>query len=116
MPIYRIKCDACGQSQDVFRTVATYDDLPDCCGQRMHRVICAPAVHADLPGYESPVTGKWIEGRSARREDLLRSGCRPWEGFEQERKEADKQTAEAWKRADATMERAVEQTAAQLGV
>lgn len=29
----------------------------------------------DLPGYESPVSGKWVEGRVARRNDLAASGC-----------------------------------------
>lgn len=53
----------------------------------------APAIHADLPGYQSPVTGQWIEGRRARREDLKRTGSRPWEGMDQERKEASRQQA-----------------------
>lgn len=44
----------------------------------------APAVFADLPGYESPVTGKWVEGRAQRREDLRRTGCRPYEEGERE--------------------------------
>lgn len=35
-----------------------------------------PYVRGDLPPYVSPVTGKVIEGRTARREDLARSGCR----------------------------------------
>mgnify|MGYP001615457193 CR=1 FL=1 len=35
-----------------------------------------PYVRGDLPTYISPVTGKPIEGRAARREDLARSGCR----------------------------------------
>ena len=35
-----------------------------------------PYIRSDLPAYESPVTGKLIEGRAARREDLARSGCR----------------------------------------
>jgi hypothetical protein len=50
-------------------------------------------IQADLPGYESPVTGLWVEGRKARREDLLRSNSRPWEGMEQEKKHAAKVTA-----------------------
>ena len=50
----------------------------------------APAVFGDLPGYESPVTGQWIEGRKARREDLKRTNSRPYEGREQEAKEAAK--------------------------
>lgn len=35
-----------------------------------------PYVRSDLPAYQSPVTGKVIEGRAARREDLARAGCR----------------------------------------
>jgi hypothetical protein len=35
-----------------------------------------PYVRGDLPAYVSPITGKPIEGRAARREDLARSGCR----------------------------------------
>lgn len=29
----------------------------------------------DLPSYQSPITGKWIDGRVARRNDLAASGC-----------------------------------------
>jgi hypothetical protein len=54
-----------------------------------------PTVWGDLPGYESPVTGKWIEGRAARREDLARTGCRPYEGRDQEVKEAARHRAYA---------------------
>ena len=35
-----------------------------------------PFIMRDTPAYKSPVTGKVIEGRVARREDLKRSGCR----------------------------------------
>src|SRR5882757_5802048 len=50
-------------------------------------------IQADLPGYESPASGKWIEGRKARREDMKRTGSRPWEGLAQERQEAARHTA-----------------------
>lgn len=33
-------------------------------------------VMPDIPPYQSPVTGQWIDGRVARREDLKRTGCR----------------------------------------
>lgn len=36
----------------------------------------SPYVRGDLPSYVSPVSGKVIEGRAARREDLARTGCR----------------------------------------
>ena len=65
----------------------------------------SPVVWDDLPGYESPVTGEWIEGRKARREDLKRHECRPWEGREQEAKEAAKVRAEADRRLDQIAER-----------
>lgn len=48
----------------------------------------------DLPGYTSPVTGLWVEGRRQRRNDLKATGSRPWEGREQEQKEANKRKAE----------------------
>jgi hypothetical protein len=51
-------------------------------------------IQPDLPGYESPITGQWIEGRKARREDLRRHNCRPWEGLDQEKREAAKVQAE----------------------
>ena len=41
--------------------------------------ICAPMVVSDTPEYISPVTGKPVDGRRARREDLARSGCVPFE-------------------------------------
>lgn len=47
-----------------------------------------PLVFGDLPDYESPIDGHIVSGRVARREDLKRNNCRPWEGMESERKEA----------------------------
>lgn len=34
-----------------------------------------PMIWNDYEGYVSPATGKWIEGRAARRYDLEASGC-----------------------------------------
>ena len=61
----------------------------------------------DIPGYVSPVTGKWIEGKRARRDDLARSGSRPWEGMEQEQKEAQRRKADEIRKADAKVHEAV---------
>lgn len=41
--------------------------------------ICRPMVISDTPEYISPVTGKPVDGRRARRDDLARSGCVPFE-------------------------------------
>lgn len=35
-----------------------------------------PQILSDLPGYMSVASGKWVEGRAARRDDLARTGCR----------------------------------------
>jgi len=66
-----------------------------------------PLVVGDLPGYQSPVTGLWVEGRKQRREDLKRTNSRPWEGFESERKEADRRLAYADQKHDARLEHGV---------
>ena len=44
----------------------------------------------DLPPYDSPIDGRIVDGRRQRRNDLARSHCRPYEGREQEAKEAAK--------------------------
>jgi hypothetical protein len=72
-----------------------------------HKEPFAPAVFGDLPGYESPVTGKWIEGKRARREDLKRTGSRPYEG-----RKVEEQIAASFREArareeDKKLERAV---------
>jgi len=100
VPLYTFQCPCCGKQDAVFRKVAERHDAPECkrCvviadepyPVRMRRIVEAPAVHADLPGYTSPIDGRWVEGRRARTEDLKRNNCRPWEGMETERKEAVK--------------------------
>lgn len=41
--------------------------------------LCAPMVIRDIEPYRSPVDGKEISSRSARREDLKKNDCVPWE-------------------------------------
>lgn len=62
-------------------------------------------IQPDLPGYESPVTGAWVEGRRARRNDLARSGSRPYEGREQEQKEANRIVAARERKLDQLAEK-----------
>lgn len=65
----------------------------------------APAVWDDLPAYESPIDGRVVDGRRQRRDDLARSGCRPYEGREQEVKEAAKVRAEQDRQTDQLAEK-----------
>lgn len=39
------------------------------------RPIQTPRVYGDLPGYQSPIDGSWIEGRRARKYDMESNNC-----------------------------------------
>jgi hypothetical protein len=65
-----------------------------------------PHVSGDLPAYQSPASGKWVDGRRARREDLKRTGCRPWEGLGSEKRAADAYWADIAKKSDSKLEEA----------
>jgi len=64
-------------------------------------------VMPDLPDYESPIDGRVVHGRAGRREDLRRSGCRPYEGREVEAREA----ARVCRNHEQAQDRAIERTA-----
>lgn len=77
MPIYDYKCPKCSNTFSRFLSLAQYSTPQQCfCGAEAVRMIVAPAVRGDYAGYECPVTGKWIEGRKAHKENLARHGCR----------------------------------------
>ncbi len=75
MPLYEYRCRVCGARDSYFRHVEERNDVPSHCNEKVERLISAPMVAPDLPGYESPVTGRWVEGKVQRREDLLRNDC-----------------------------------------
>jgi len=47
-------------------------------------------IHGDIEPYLSPIDNSVVSSRSTRRDDLARSGCRPWEGTEAETREAER--------------------------
>lgn len=107
MPVYECMCPKCGTVQDYVRPVSQYMDTPECCGAKTRKVILtAPTGIVDIPAYVSPTTGKLIDSRSKRREDLKASGCREWEGIDQEKKVAQERVARDEKQADAAIESA----------
>lgn len=114
MPIYEAMCE-CGHGEDYYATVDERHVTPWCCGKPMHKVILsASMVAGDLPSYTSPIDGKWVDGRRQRNEDLKRAGCRPWEGLDQEKKEAAKQEKYAEAKLDASLTKSVSETFYQL--
>lgn len=62
----------------------------------------------DIPAYVSPVTGKWVNSRRERKEDLAATNSRPWEGMEQEQKEAARRAAYKEAEDDKKLTKAVE--------
>lgn len=104
MPVYQAECGKCGREEDYFASVDERNKLvPECCGQTMNRIISAAFVQDDIPAYVSPTTGRVIGSRTARRDDMRRSRARPWEGLEQERKEATRQQAYKEAKSDAKL-------------
>lgn len=114
MPTYDYLCKICNRTFTEFRKLADYNELPECCGQPAIKIISAPGVIADIPSYTSPIDGRWIDGRKARREDLKRNRCREWEGLDQEKQEAERQKSYAEKEQDAKLDQAARQAWYQL--
>lgn len=76
MPLYDYKC-TCGEKFSRLLPLDRYKEPQVCsCGQVAEKQLAAPRVLGDYAGYECPVTGRWIEGRAAHKENLARTGCR----------------------------------------
>jgi putative FmdB family regulatory protein len=84
MPLYTYKCRMCEKVFDEFKPLAHWQTPALHCGVAASKQITAPMIVPDYPGYESPATGQWIEGKRAHVEDLKRSGCRLLEPGETE--------------------------------
>jgi putative FmdB family regulatory protein len=113
MPVYEYRCPR-GHVTELYRPFAQYRDPLTCqCGEAAEKVVLSPPkVFGDYEGYESPASGKWIEGRRAREEDFKRTGTRPYDPGEKE--ELPKRIAAAERQLDATIDAAVDQTLAEL--
>ncbi len=83
MPVYEYRCEA-GHEFERILPAKDYLLSQHCdCGSLGQKVILhPPRVFSDYEGYESPGTGKWVEGRAARARDLAECGCRPYEAGE----------------------------------
>lgn len=68
----------------------------------------------DIEPYTSPITGEVISSRRQRRYDLEKHNCRPYEGKEQEWKEARRREAYRQERQDRVLTEAVQRSFAQL--
>lgn len=108
MPLYDYKCHACQARREVLLRIAELDSaVVHClkCNNAMNRQLAAPMVRGDYPGYNCPITGKWVEGRRAHIENLAQHGCRILEPGE------TTAATRARQEADRRLESAIEETA-----
>lgn len=75
MPIYCVECKKCGKRDEVFRRLADYKNMPDCCGVMMSKYFTPINVQQDIQPYQSMVTGEMITSRSQHRAHLKQHGC-----------------------------------------
>lgn len=84
MPIYTYRCenDHRAETFHSVKLIGAYRRLCDECGKTMtETVIHAPLLVTAQPEcrYDSPIDGKHVTSWAQRREDLARSGCRPYD-------------------------------------
>jgi hypothetical protein len=100
---------------DYFRKVAEHADAPVCeCGAKMRQLITATHIQPDIPEYTSPIDGRVIRGRRARKYDLERSNSREYEGLEAEQKEAARIRAHKEKQIEAKVDETLQRTITDL--
>lgn len=107
MPLYEYECKACGKLRDVVLRLSELDQPVACpvCATPMGRLLSAPHIQVDYPGYVCPVSGSWVEGRAAHKANLAKHGCRILEPGEQAVR--DKRLADEDRDFDKKLERTV---------
>lgn len=113
MPTYEYACPTHGKFTEI-RMMSQRHSSAVCakCGAVSTYRISAPRVFGDFIPYESPASGKWIEGKRQRIEDMARTGTRPYEDGEM--KDQTRRQAEAEKEADREVDTIVDQTIGEL--
>jgi hypothetical protein len=103
MPLYEFACP--DHKFDRFLPLARYAEPQVCeCGKPAIKVLSVPMIIDDIPAYTSPIDGKLITSRRARREDLVRNNCVEYEpGFREH-------TERARSRSEDALDRAVDDT------
>jgi hypothetical protein len=115
VPIYEYLCNQGHVSEHWSQLSERHQDQACTrCGLVAKYKISAPRVFGDYEGYVSPASGKWIEGRKARLEDMRATGCRPYELGEKE--DVIRRAKDAEQEIDRAVDTAVDQTVAQINL
>lgn len=77
MPLYAYQC-AAGHRFERLLPLARYAEPQVCelCNMPAEKILTPVMVRGDYAGYTCPITGDWVEGRKAHRENLRKHGCR----------------------------------------
>jgi len=115
VPVYEYLCDR-GHHIEAIRRMELSSLSVQCtvCGSEAKRIISPVRVFGDYQGYVSPVSGRWVEGRRARDEDMKRNGCRPYESGERE--EAIRRAADYERKVEEKIDESVERAASELNL
>lgn len=109
MPLYTHICTN-GHREDFWARIEGRDEPRQCaCGAVATRVLAAPRLRLEIPSYQSPIDGRWIDSRAARREDLARNGCMEWDP--ELRKDIARRRKEKEDAVDRALDNAIEDTA-----
>ena len=106
MPSYQYICEN-KHHFDRYLPVADYQTPQTCeCGAGARRIISLPMLIISGPDvcYDSPIDGRPVTSMQARREDLARSGCTPYDPGRKE--DYDRRGKEA----EAALDKAVDET------
>ena len=108
MPLYAYLCPK-GHEFDRYLPLSEYDSPQTCeCGLKARKVLGLNYIQASFEPYESPASGKIINGPKARREDLAQTNCRPWEGLDTEKAETEKRRRYADEKLEKSIQKSVE--------
>lgn len=115
MPVYEYECAECGRYEEALRSIPQRHKAPLCHG-KMKLVIGARTgfVQKTFDPYISPATENLITSHAARRDDFARSSTREWEGFSQERREAQRRVAESERKSEERLDRRVHEAYHQM--
>ena len=75
MPYYDFHCPACQTRQAFYHKIEDRDAAHPHCAGTMQRIISAPFIRAEIAPFISPASGKVINSRVQRKEDMLREGA-----------------------------------------
>jgi putative FmdB family regulatory protein len=115
-PLYDYACPKCGATGEYVQSIAKHKHTPKCpaCGAKTQQQVSAVRGFADFPAYQSPIDGREIRGRHARREDLLRNNCREYEGLSVESREARRKRSEHAQRLEREVDEKLHKTISEL--